>query len=138
MAKDKKDKDLNWLDIDLWKDENKFNVSYGIRLCPCCRVPLYEIYYGDSKVIVDICNLCQGVWLDRAEFKKITDWLKEKADYEILNNYSKNLFEQFAEIFIGPETFREEILDFLTVLKLLNYKFTAQHPVISRLILYLR
>jgi len=138
LAKDKKDKDLEWLDIDLWKNDNDFNVSYGIRACPHCRVPLYEVYYGDSKIVVDVCNLCKGIWLDRAEFKKITEWLKEKADYEILNNYTKNLFKEFGEIFAGPETLREEIEDFLTVLKLLNYKFTTQHPVIARLISHMR
>jgi len=137
LAKDEKDKDLQWLDVDLWKDEKKFKIFPGIRLCPSCRMPLYEVYYGDSGVIVDVCNLCHGVWLDRAEFKKIIDYLHKKADYEILNNYAKNLFQQFGEIFIGPETLREEILDFLTILKLLNYKFTAQHPIISRIILEL-
>lgn len=134
LAKDEKDKNLQWLDIDLWKDETKFKISYGIRICPSCRVPLYEVYYGKSGIIVDVCNLCHGIWLDRGEFTKIINWLKEKADYEILHNYAKNLFEEFAEIFIGPETLREEILDFLAILKLLNYKFTAQHPVISKII----
>ena len=134
MAKDNKDKDLRWLDIDLWKDEKKFKVSYGIRLCPVCRVPLYEVYYGDSSIIVDVCNLCHGIWLDRAEFKKMIDWLKKKADYEVLHNYAKNLFLETAEVFSGPEDLREEILDFLLILKLLNYKFAAQHPAISRLI----
>ncbi len=136
-AKDEKDKDLKWLDIDLWKNEKKFKISYGMRLCPSCRVPLYEVYYGDSGIIVDVCNLCHGVWLDRAEFKKITEWLKQKADNEVLNNYAKNLFEELVEIFAGPEPLREEILDFLTILKLLNYKFATKHPVISKLILQL-
>ncbi|MDD2732123.1 MAG: zf-TFIIB domain-containing protein [Candidatus Pacebacteria bacterium] len=135
LAKDKKDKDLNWLDIDLWKDDEKFNISYGIRLCPFCRVPLYEVYYGDSGIIIDACNLCHGVWLERAEFKKITDWLRKKADYEALNNYSKNLFSETAEIFSGPETLREEILDFLTILKILNYKFLIKYPFISKIIM---
>ncbi|MBM3250928.1 MAG: hypothetical protein FJZ07_01700 [Candidatus Nealsonbacteria bacterium] len=137
LAKDEKDKDLQWLDIDLWKNEKEFKISYGRRICPSCRVPLYEVYYGSSGIIVDVCNLCQGVWLDRAEFKKIIDWLKKKADYEVLNNYVKNLFLEFAEIFTGPETIREEILDFLTILKLLNYKFTTQYPAISKIILQL-
>jgi len=136
-AKDEKDKDLRWLDIDIWKDTKNFKVAYGIRICPSCRVPLYEIYYGKSPVIVDVCNLCYGIWLDRGESKKIISWLKEKADYEILHNYSKNLFKETAEIFTGPETLREEILDFLTLLKLLNYKFVAQYPLISQLILKL-
>jgi len=133
-AKDEKDKNLNWLDIDLWKDEKKFKISFGIRLCPNCRLPLYEIYYGDSRIIVDLCNLCQGVWLDRGEFKRIIEYLKEKADYEILNNYFKNLAKEFWEVFTGPEILREEVLDFLTILKLLNYKFTTNHPIIAQII----
>ncbi|MBZ9577657.1 zf-TFIIB domain-containing protein [Patescibacteria group bacterium] len=136
-AKDEKDRNLGWLDIDLWRNKKKLKISYGMRLCPSCRVPLYEVYYGDSRIIVDVCNLCRGVWLDRAEFKKIIDWLKERADYEILNNYAKNLFKELSEIFTGPETLREEILDFLTILKLLRYKFATQHPAISKIILQL-
>jgi len=134
QAKDKKDKDLQWLDIDLWKDKEKFKVVYGIRLCPKCRVPLYEMYYGDSGIIVDVCNLCHGIWLDRAEFKKIVDWLEKKADYEIMHNYAKNLLQEAAEIFIGPETLREEILDFLSVLKLLKYKFSSKYPRVTETI----
>ncbi len=136
-AKDEKDKDLNWLDIDLWKDEKNFKIAHGIRLCPKCRMPLYEVHYGDSKIIVDVCRLCHGVWLDRAEFKKIIAWLKEKADYEIMNNYAKNVFKELVEIFTGPETLKEEILDFLTILKLLNYKFSAQHTKITDIFLKL-
>ncbi len=137
LAKDDKDKNLEWLDVDLWKDEKKFKISHGIRLCPSCRVPLYEVRYGDSDIVVDVCNICHGVWLDRAEFKKIIDYLHKKADYEILHNYTKNLFEQFGEIFIGPEPLKEEIFDFLAILRFLNYKFVAQHPVISKIILEL-
>jgi len=137
-AKDAKDKDLNWLDVDLWKNPEKFKISYGQRrLCPACRMPLYEVYYGDSGIIVDVCNLCHGIWLDRKEFLKIINWLKKKANYEILNNYSINLIKEFGEIFAGPEPLKEEIADFLTILKLLNYKFSAQHPAISKIILNL-
>jgi len=134
QAKDEKDRNLRWLDIDLWKDKTKFKINRGIRACPICRLPLYEVYYGKSRIIVDLCNLCYGIWLDRSEFKKITEYLKEKADWEVLNSYAKDLIEEFWEIFAGPETLREEILDFLTILKLLNYKFTVQHPTLTQLI----
>ena len=134
LAKDQKDKDLQWMDIDLWEKEDEFKVSYGIRICPSCRVPLYEVRYGDSGVIVDICNLCQGIWLDRGEFKKIINWLKKKADYELLNNYSKNLVKEFSEIFTGPEPLKEEISDFITVVKLLKYKILIKNPKIASFI----
>jgi Zn-finger nucleic acid-binding protein len=134
QAKDEKDKNLNWLDIDLWKEEAKFKISQGKKICPACQVPLYEVRYGDSQVRVDLCNLCQGIWLDRGEFKKIIEYLKEKGKEEVLRNYFKNLIEEGIEIFTGPETFREEIGDFLTILKLLNYKFLTQHPALSKII----
>jgi len=134
LAKDEKDKNLNWLDIDIWKDPSKFKINKGIRMCPSCRVPLYEVYYGDSGIIVDVCNLCKGVWLDRGEFKKIIEYLRKKADEEILHHYLKNLAQEFWEIFTGPKTLKEEISDFITVIKLLHYKFLKQQPQIGKII----
>ena len=133
-AKDKADKNLNWLDIDLWKNETKFKISRLGKLCPSCRMPLYEVNYEDSGVVVDVCNLCHGIWLDRGEFKRIIEYLKREADYEVLEKYTKNLLQEFWEIFTGPEIFREEISDFLTILKLFNYKFTTQYPTITKII----
>lgn len=137
LAKDYKDRKLRWLDIDLWQDEGKFRISPGQKLCPWCRLPLYETTYGDSGIKVDVCNICHGIWLDRGEFKKIIKYLKKEADQEILEHYLKNLREEFWEIFFGPETLKEEIDDFLTILKLLNYKFAVQYPVIAKIILSL-
>jgi Zn-finger nucleic acid-binding protein len=134
QAKDEKDKDLRWLDVDLWQEPEKFKINYGKRLCPSCRLPLYEVYYGKSNIIVDICNVCKGIWLDRGEFRKIIDYLKKRAGYELMHEYVKDLNREFWEIFTGPETFREEVTDFLTILKVMNYKFLAQHPYLSRII----
>lgn len=134
QAKDVKDRNLRWLDIDLWLDEEKFKISPTNKLCPIDRLPLYETKYGSSKIKVDVCNICHGVWLDRGEFKKIISYLEEKADKEILDNYLKNLISEFGEIFEGPEDIREEVEDFLIVLKMLNYKLLVQYPKISKLI----
>ena len=133
-AKDYKDRDLRWLDIDLWKDEEKFIISPGQKLCPNDRLPLYETNYSDSDVRVDVCNICHGVWLDRGEFRKIIQYLKDKADNEVLNHYLKNLREELWEVFQGPETLKEEIDDFLAILKLFVYKFTTQYPNIAKII----
>ncbi len=130
-AKDERDKDLNWLDVDLWDKKQDMRTSKGNRLCPSCRLPLYEVFYGDSDVEVDICNICKGVWLDRGEFKKIISYLQKKKDWEVIHNYSKNLAQEGIEIFTGPESLREEIADFFSVLKLLRYKFMARFPEIT-------
>jgi Zn-finger nucleic acid-binding protein len=135
LAKDGKDENLKWFDVDLWKNKLKLKVSRKEKLCPVDRLPLYEVDYDDSGIKVDVCNVCKGIWLDRGEFKKIIKYLQEKSDWEVLNNYYKNLGKEAVEIFIGPETVREEIEDFMVILKLFKYKFISQHPKISEIIL---
>jgi uncharacterized protein len=134
LAKDEKDKTLNWVDVDLWRDRLKFNAVKISKFCPVCRAGLVEISYDKSKVKVDFCKKCQGVWLDRGEFKQIINYLKNKSDYEILHHYTKNLVLELWEVFSGPEVFRSELEDFLMLLKLFNYKFETQHPIINNLI----
>jgi len=134
LAKDEKDKDLIWLDIDLWKDKEKLDIYRDKKLCPACQLPLYTVGYGDSRIHVETCSVCRGIWLDRGEFKEIIEYLKENGDYQILNNYLETLTEEFKEIFTGPESFREEVLDFLAFSKIFNYKFLTQHPNISKII----
>ncbi len=133
-AKDKKDKDLAWLDIDLWDKKEEFKVVRGVRLCPSCRMPLYEVYYGKSGVVVDVCNLCHGIWLDRAEFKKIMSWLQSQRQYEIINNYAKNVLKETKEVFSGPETLRSEAVDLIVLLKAMNYKLFLHYPFLLNLI----
>ena len=133
-AKDEKDKDLKWLDIELWKDKTKFQISEVHKNCPICSVPLYSVKYGDSDIEVDVCNLCKGIWVERGEFKRIIDYLKDKKYDETLKNYFKNLIKQGVQVFTGPEDFRSELEDFLIIFKILNYKFAIKYPEIVKLI----
>jgi Zn-finger nucleic acid-binding protein len=133
-AIDDKDQQLNWLDFDLWRDKGKFKIAHIDKLCPVCRIPFVEVHYDNSKVKVDFCKHCQGVWLDRGEFKQIIVYLIRKYDYEILHHYTKNLAQQFWEVFAGPKKFREELDEFFMLLKLLNYKFVVQYPLLNSLI----
>ena len=133
-AKDAKDENLTWLDIDLWKDERKFKISSEDKLCPSCRLPLYEVKYGDSDTKVDVCTVCRGVWLDRGEFKNIIDYLHQEADEQVLNNYLNNVIREGFEIFIGPELVRDEIEDFVTIMKMLKYKLGARWPHMAKVI----
>lgn len=134
VAKDEKDENLQWLDIDLWKDKSKFEISKINLLCPNCQLPLYTVTYEDSNIRVEICSVCKGIWLDRGEFKNIIDYLKQKAQYQVLENYFANLIEEITEVFVGPETLKQEILDVLTILKLLNYKLAVRFSTITEII----
>lgn len=136
-AKDTRDRDLRWLDVDLWKDPTKFVLSQKQKLCPKDRLPMYEVLYGDSGIKVDVCSLCHGIWLDRGEFKNIIVYLRESSENRVLYQYARGLFEEAWEVFSGPEILREEILDFLTILKLLMYKFAVQYGRLSQIMVSL-
>lgn len=133
-AVDDKDKQLNWLDIDLWRDKEKFQIFPVGRTCPICKITLAQVSYDNSSVKIDLCKMCGGIWLDRGEFKQLINYLKEKADYEVLHHYTKNLIQQLWEVFSGPKALRQELSDFLMILKLLNYKFLVQHPHLEKMI----
>jgi Zn-finger nucleic acid-binding protein len=134
LAKNKKDQNLAWLDIDLWKDAKKLSLARDQKVCPLCEIPLYLVEYGKSKIQVDVCNLCGSLWLDRGEFAKIIDFLKKEKNQQILKHYTKNLLTETAEMFWGPEDFVAEVKDFAVILKMLNYKFGVQHPYLTELI----
>lgn len=133
-AKDGKDRDLKWLDVDLWKDPLQFRISPSRKLCPADRMPLYETHYSDSVVKVDLCNICHGIWLDRGEFKDIIAYLKSSSQSEILDHYLRDLKEEVWEVFSGPQMLKEELLDVFALLKVLRYKFLVQHATISNII----
>lgn len=133
-AKDEKAGDAIWFDVDLWKDGGEFQPSESVRNCPACNIALYEIGYGDSGIRIDACKKCYGIWLDRGELQKIVDYVKEKSDRELLNNYLQSLMEEAKEVFVGPENMRSEIVDLVMVLKLFKYKFAAQHPTLIKVL----
>ncbi len=134
IAKDKKEEMLRFMDIDLWESDEKFRISKENLLCPECSLPLYEVNYGDSNIKVEVCNMCEGIWLDGGEFRKVIKYLKDEAGDKIMKEYLKTLAEETGEVFLGPESLEDEVKDVLTVLSLLKYRFAGKHPFISETI----
>lgn len=133
LAKDGTDQWLVWLDVDLWKEKNKYKVSHSKRKCPVCNEFLYEVGYEASEVKIDICKSCEGVWLDRGEFEKIIAYLQHKADTRSINEYLVASMKEAKEILAGPEELSSEVKDFLAVFKLLQYKLLIQYPAIMEI-----
>ncbi len=123
-----KDKSLNWFHFDLWKDKMKFKLKKGIKYCPIDKAPLYQVNYGETLIKIDVCGICFGIWLDKGEFKKIINYVKNKAEYEMFHNYVKNLLQETKEIFVGPESVKSEMSDLLMLIKLFKYKLLVQYP----------
>ncbi len=41
--------------------------------CPRCAEPLYTFPYPQTRMAVEMCKGCKGLWLDASEFKQIRE-----------------------------------------------------------------
>ncbi len=133
-AKDKTDDDLRWLDFDPFGEEGKSKVAKRGKKCPECSEEMDTLTYNDSKVKIDKCPKCEGVWLDHGEFEKIIKYLEKIIITESSSEYAKDVLKQFLEIATGSESKASEVKDFLVVLKLLEQRTAAENPKIANLL----
>lgn len=128
QAKDITDSDLNWMDFEIWKHEGSFKAKPSEINCPVCKIQTQRIDYGTTGVEVDYCSSCRGVWLDENEFNKIIDSLENELVSKSFSEYIKESIEEAKEIITGPESFMSEWKDFVTVLRLMQYRMFVENP----------
>jgi len=90
------------------------------------------IAYDHSKVTIDRCPRCLGVWLDHNEFERIIKYLENALSGKSVREYAALTFREFVRIFTGHEGVASEVKDFLAVLKLLELRITVEHPGLIR------
>jgi Zn-finger nucleic acid-binding protein len=128
QAKDVTDSDLNWMDFEIWKHEDRFK-SKGTKInCPVCKTETVAIDYGSTAIEVDYCPSCQGIWLDEDEFKKIIESLESDLVSKSFSEYIKDSIEEAKEIITGPESFISEWKDFMTILRMMQYRMFLENP----------
>jgi len=127
-AKDKSDPDLNWMDFEIWKNEDKFNFSQIPIQCPKCNIDMVEIDYANTRVKIDYCPKCQGIWLDEGEFQNIIETLNLELANKSISDYVKASLEEGLEIVKGPESFISEWKDFTTILRMFQYRVLIENP----------
>jgi len=81
-------------------------------------------------VVVDYCPECKGIWLDTDEFEAIIKSLTDELLDKSFSDYIKASLEEAKELIIGPESFISEWKDLATVLRMLEYRFFAEHPTL--------
>jgi Zn-finger nucleic acid-binding protein len=131
-AKDQTDPDLAWMDFELWMHQDRFKVEEKEKNCPKCEVGMVTVDYNDTKVEIDHCILCEGVWLDGGEFQKIIDSLTEELLEKDLPGYIKASLEEAVEILTGPERMLSEWRDFRTVLRMLQYRVLTGNVALTK------
>jgi Zn-finger nucleic acid-binding protein len=133
-AKDESDPDLNWLDFDLWSDQESFIADWSSRKCPQCGKNMAKISYAATGVTVDYCVERHGIWLDKGEFQAIIEALDKELISMDTSDYVTASLDEAKEIFVGDEGFASDWKDFLTVTRLLQYRVLAENPKVAELL----
>ncbi len=129
LAKDRQDDYLRWLDFDPFgKDALSLGVSSQGKQCPSCLQPMGSLTYSQSKIVINKCSSCEGVWLEHGELARIIRYLENTMVSASAAELAKDTFRQFIEIFKHKEGVVPEIKDFLAVLYLLELRIAAEHP----------
>jgi len=128
LAKDYTDRDLAWMDFEIWKHPERFHVDPQHLKCPACRDELVAIRYDATKETVDYCKACRGVWLDKGEFQRIIQVLSKQLTQMTATEYLRASLGEAAQLFTGSESFLSEWRDLRAVLRLLQLRFFVEHP----------
>jgi len=128
QAKDQTDPDLNWMDFEIWKHENRFRFEARSLKCPRCNINMVTIGYGETGIEIDYCPQCQGTWLDEGVFAKIIDALRTEIGTKSVSDYIKASLDEAKDIITGSEGLISEWKDFTTVLRMFQYRFFLEHP----------
>ena len=131
-AKDLADPDLVWMDFEIWKHADRFEVSVKPVRCPRCDIDMAAVVYGDTKIEVDFCIRCQSVWLDNGELEKIVEALTDELMNMDIPDYVTESLNEARQVLAGPETLLSEWRDFATVLKMLEYRVLSGNPTVAR------
>ena len=127
-VKDKTEPDLNWMDFEIWKHEDQFRFSQKPIKCPKCQIDMVVITYKDTDVEIDYCAKCQGTWLEESELSNIIDALNSELANKSIKGYVKASLKEAKEIITGPESLVSEWKDFVTVLRMFQYRFFIENP----------
>ncbi|HBC46798.1 MAG TPA: hypothetical protein DEO84_00325 [candidate division Zixibacteria bacterium] len=132
--KDSIDKDLNWMDFDIWKNEKEFTIVKNPRKCPHCNIEMVTISYGSTNVEIDYCHKCGGILLDKGELLKIIEHLENELLTKNVHEYWKATLLEAKEIVTGKEGLISEWKDFKTVLRMMEYRILTENPKLAKTI----
>lgn len=133
-AKDRADPDLDWMDFEIWKHDERFEIEPHEDLCPRCVKPMVRLRYGDTDVQIDFCTACRGVWLDAHELEGIIHALKDEASRKPASAYFLRTLKEALDILKSPRQVASEWRDFKHVYNLLKLRFFVERPTLMKAI----
>lgn len=131
-AKAAADPDLGWMEVELWKDQDRYNLAISEWACPRDGQPMVAIAYDDSGVVIDHCLKCKGIWLDGGKFAELVAALERELLAKHSDDYVRESFHEAGELVAGKKGFASEWRDFLTVVRLMQYRILSENPGLAR------
>ena len=131
-AKDAREPDINWIDIELWRQEDRFNLALSERQCPKDHANMVSLKYGEPSVEIEYCLECRGMWLDRDEFRKIVSTLEGELDQLSASDYLVESLKEAREIISGEENLTSQWKDLKTILRLFQYRALVEKPALYK------
>ncbi|MBN1782160.1 zf-TFIIB domain-containing protein [bacterium] len=129
-VRDHADSDLKWMDFEILKHSDRFKAKAHKYECPGCGMPMQVIDYDQTKVQIDFCEQCQGIWLDKNELQRIIRALENELLTKSASDYVKATLKEAGELLTRPQHFISEWKDFTTLLRLLQYRLIGLNPKI--------
>ena len=124
--------DLDWVDFDIWKHEDQFEMVPSAIRCPNDDSQMVTTKYGDNGPEIDLCAHCHGIWLDKGEFEKIIRSLEQQLDAMTTSDYVQESLTEAKELVTGEDSFSSEWKDLNTVMRLFQYRVLVEHPNLSK------
>lgn len=127
--------ELHWLNSEVDNIEQAAAIP-SKRVCPRKDSGnLLSVVFGKSSVVLDWCPKCHGIWLDRGEYDKIVEYLRNEAGQSTIKDVEKEIGEDVKRLFKrGPESPIAELTDIAAaVTALINFTI-FEHPTVFKLV----
>lgn len=139
VLKAKVDEDL-WGNLRWMNDEveaiEKTSALVSNKTCPVCKESrLLSTHFGKSKIIIDWCKQCRGIWFERDEFNDMVNYLRDEVNHLTSEDMKDKVIEEVKRIWTGDsESKISEILDAKASISALVSISIFEHPTLAKLL----
>ena len=123
---------LHWLNDEVDNVEKTTAVP-SERACPKSHGKMLSVAFGKSSIVIDWCPKCHGIWLDRAEFDSILEYLNTEAANATRKDVEKEIVQDLKKLWKGdPESRATEVADIAAAVMALANVTVFEHPALFR------
>ena len=120
---------MRWMNDEIDAVE-KASARKTDRACVKCKsVKMVAVTFGKSTIIIDRCPQCHGMWLDRGEFKSLTDYLWSEEVGMKPGEIEQEALEELKKVWTGgPESRLEDLRDAFAASSAILSATVFEHP----------